>query len=324
MKMINLFFILLLHLLPVLAVAQTQNGAKDPYTDKLKDGIAAYQSAINMWKAGNKDVAYKECDKAKKCFTAAKNRAKKEQRQEIDKWINECDQFLTKIIQIRQTSSDVSSVNKWSISWDEENQCIKLKSGNQIECYSMIRVEGGTYGEGETILNFSIGETEVTELLWNVVMKGVSSKNNMIPKTNVSWTECNEFIDKLNAKTGIIFRLPEANEWEFAASGGNKTKGFEYAGSNDLSQITNLYKKLQPVKKYKANELELYDMTGNVYEWTSTQSEHGGYILKGGSFREANINGYLNKKKLKISDSEHFPENDKQDRFGFRIVKSYE
>jgi hypothetical protein len=239
------------------------------------------------------------------------------QKDELTRWKNKCEQFPPKTL-------PVSPTKRWIISWDEEQQSIQLKCGNQTVLYKMIQVEGGTYKNDETIMSFSVGETEVTELLWNVVMKGGVSTMNLKPKTNVSWTECNKFIEKLEEKTGIIFRLPEASEWEFAASGGNKTKGFEYAGSNDLSQITNLYKKLQPVKKYKANELELYDMTGNVYEWTSTQSEHGGYILKGGSFREANINGYLNKKKLKILDSEHFPENDKQDRFGFRIVKSYE
>ena len=325
MKMIKLFFILLLHLFPVLAVAQTQNGAKDPYTDKLKDGIAAYQSAINMWKAGNKDVAYKECDKAKKCFITAKNRAKKEQKQEIDRWIRECDQFSSKIAQIRQTSADVSSVNKWSISWDEENQCIKLKSGNQIECYKMIRVEGGTYGEGETILNFSIGETEVTELLWNVVMKGGSSSRNLKPKTKFTWAECNQFMDKLSERTGVLFRLPDVIEWEYAASGGNKTNGYEYAGAgrDELDQITYFDGNLHPVKGKRKNELGLYDMTGNAYELTSTPHEFGGYILKGGSCAQT-TKTHRNYKKLKITAQEHFIETDKQDNFGFRIVKSYE
>lgn len=314
--MIKLFFILLLYVLPAFAVAQTKN---DSYTQRMTDGKNLYNEACDLWKAGNKDGANVKLEKAKTRFKAATNYAMTEkQKDELKRWKIRCEQFPPK-------TPPVSPAKKWTISWDEEQQCIQLKSGNQTVFYKMISVEGGTYGEAQTtIMSFSIGETEVTELLWNVVMKGGVSTMNLNPKTNVSWTECNKFIEKLEEKTGIIFRLPEANEWEFAASGGNKTKGFEYAGSNDLSQITNLYKKLQPVKKYKANELELYDMTGNVYEWTSTQSEYGGYILKGGSFREANINGYLNKKKLKISDSEHFPENDKQDRFGFRIVKSYE
>lgn len=317
--MIKLFFILLLHVFSLSVVAQNQNGTSinDKYKTKLNDGIQAYREACTLRDRGESEAAGKKIKIAKGRFTVAKNYAKEQQKNEVRVWLEKCENFS-------KSSSFVSSTNKWTILWDEENQCIQLKSGNQTVLYNMIQVVGGAYGNDNTIMDFAIGETEVTELLWNVVMKGGVSLKNMYPKTNVSWTECNEFIDKLNAKTGIIFRLPEANEWEFAASGGNKTKGFEYAGSNDLSQITNLYKKLQPVKKYKANELELYDMTGNVYEWTSTQSEYGGYILKGGSFREANINGYLNKKKLKISDSEHFPENDKQDRFGFRIVKSYE
>lgn len=316
MKMIKLFFILLLYVLPTFAVAQTKNDSS--YTRRMTDGKKLYNEACDLRKAGKNDDANLKNEKAKNCFIAATNYAMTEkQKDELTRWKNKCEQFPPKTL-------PVSPTKRWIISWDEEQQSIQLKCGNQTVLYKMIQVEGGTYKNDETIMSFSVGETEVTELLWNVVMKGGVSTMNLKPKTNVSWTECKKFIEKLEEKTGIIFRLPEASEWEFAASGGNKTKGFEYAGSNDLSQITNLYKKLQPVKKYKANELELYDMTGNVYEWTSTQSEHGGYILKGGSFREANINGYLNKKKLKILDSEHFPENDKQDRFGFRIVKSYE
>ena len=319
MKIIKLFFILLLYVLPAFAVAQTKN---DSYTQRMTDGKKLYNEACDLWKAGNKDSANVKLEKAKTRFKAATNYAMTEkQKDELKRWKNRCEQFPPK-------TPPVSPAKRWTISWDEENQCILLKNGNQIEYYRMVPVEGGSYSKEDTtvaLMNFSIGETEVTELLWNVVMKGGVSTMNLNPKTNVSWTECNKFIEKLEEKTGIIFRLPDANEWEFAASGGNKSKGYDYAGSNDLNEITCLDYLLKQVKQYKGNELEIYDMTGNASEWTSTPDENfGGYVLKGGSYVNANKKVHINKKKLKITTSEHLPETDKKGDLGFRIVKSYE
>lgn len=311
MKTMKFIFILLLYMLPAFAVAQTK---KDLYTIKKTDGENFYNKACDLWEAGNKDAASKECDRAEKCFKAARHHAPNEKKQEIEGWINKCEQFPPK-------TSQVSPANKWTISWDEENQCIQLKNGNRIECYRMVPVEGGTSGKGETIMNFSIGETEVTELLWNVVMKGGAS-GNLKPKTNVSYAECYQFIDKLNEKTEVIFRLPEANEWEYAASGGNKTKGYKYAGSNELTQITFIDGELHPVKGKGENELGLYDMTGNASEWTSSLSQSGSRILKGGSYFGAK--GGDDDRSLKITASQRFRDADKRDYFGFRIVKSYE
>lgn len=310
------FFILLLYVLPAFAVVQPKI---DPYTQRMKDGIKLYTEACDLWKAGKNDDANLKNEKAKSRFIAATNYAMTEkQKDELTRWKNKCEQFPPKTL-------PVSPAKRWTISWDEEQQSIQLKCGNQTVLYKMIQVEGGTYKNDETIMSFSIGETEVTELLWNVVMKGGVSTMNLNPKTNVSWTECNKFIEKLEEKTGIIFRLPDANEWEFAASGGNKSKGYDYAGSNDLNEITCLDYLLKQVKQYKGNELEIYDMTGNASEWTSTPDENfGGYVLKGGSYVNANKKVHINKKKLKITTSEHLPETDKKGDLGFRIVKSYE
>ena len=158
--MIKLFFILLLHVLSLSVAAQNQNGTSinDKYKTRLNDGIKAYREACTLRDKGESEAAGKKIIIAIGKFTVAKNYAKEQQKNEVRVWLEKCENFS-------KSSSFVSSSNKWSISWDEENQCIKLKSGNQIECYRMVRVEGGTYGEGETILNFSIGETEVTELL---------------------------------------------------------------------------------------------------------------------------------------------------------------
>jgi|GEM_PF-5477617 len=316
MKIIKLFFILLLYVLPAFAVAQTKN---DSYTQRMTDGKNLYNEACDLWKAGNEDGANVKLEKAKSRFKAATNYAMTEkQKDELKRWKNRCEQFPPK-------TPPVSPAKRWTISWDEDNQCILLKNGNQIEYYRMVPVEGGSYSKEDTkvaIMNFSIGETEVTELLWNVVMKDGYSSKNLMPKTNVSYAECYQFIDKLSEKTGVLFRLPEANEWEYAASGGNKTKGYKYAGSNELTQITFIDGKLHPVKGKGENELGLYDMTGNAYEWTSSLSQSGSRILKGGCYFGAK--GGDDDRSLKITASQRFRDADKRDYFGFRIVTSYE
>ena len=127
-----------------------------------------------------------------------------------------------------------------------------------------------------TVKSFYLGETEVTQELWQAVMGKNPSKyhfkNN--PVEWVTWDDCQEFIKKLNALTRQHFRLPTEAEWEFAARGGCYSHHYAYAGSNDLSEVAWWGKnaewqglKHQEVKKKKPNELGLYDMTGNVSEW---------------------------------------------------------
>jgi formylglycine-generating enzyme required for sulfatase activity len=121
--------------------------------------------------------------------------------------------------------------------------------------------------------SYYMGETQVTQALWETVMGNNPSyfKGDSLPVENVSWYDCQEFIKKLNSITGKNFSLPTEAQWEFAARGGNKSRGFLYSGSNNLDEVAwyrhNSNRQTHQVATKKANELGLYDMTGNVEEW---------------------------------------------------------
>lgn len=164
---------------------------------------------------------------------------------------------------------------------------------------NMIFVQGGTFTMGSndsdaesdenpvhsvTVSDFYIGETEVTQGLWRAVMGGNPShftRGDNYPVEYVSWNDCQEFIYKLNQKTGKTFRLPTEAEWEYAARGGNQSNGYKYSGSNNIDNVAvyneNSYNLgsnsaaygTHAVKTMSSNELGLYDMSGNVWEWCS-------------------------------------------------------
>lgn len=168
--------------------------------------------------------------------------------------------------------------------------------------FKMVKVEGGTFMMGATeeqgtdafdrekpvhqvtLSDYYIGETVVTQELWMAVMGNNPSywKVDDLPVEMVSWEDAQEFIEKLNRETGREFRLPTEAEWEYAARGGNKSQGYKYSGSDNLDEVAwydgNSGDKIHPVKEKKANELGLYDMSGNVWEWC--QDWYGEYSGK--------------------------------------------
>lgn len=123
--------------------------------------------------------------------------------------------------------------------------------------------------------DFYIGETEVTQKLWTCIMHdnpGTDSDiGNVKPVINISWDDCQEFIRKLNEKTGMEFRLPTEAEWEFAAGGGVNSHGYIYSGGDEISDFAwyrdNSDFAFRNVGTRKPNELGIHDMSGNVYEW---------------------------------------------------------
>ena len=187
---------------------------------------------------------------------------------------------------------------------------IPVKDGISIE---MVKVEAGTFMMGATsemkdsyddpdsdekpvhqvtlTNDYYMGKYEVTQALWQAVMGSNPSnfKGDNLPVEKVSWNDCQEFISKLNSLTGRKFRLPTEAEWEYAARGGKKSRGYQYSGSSNISDVVwykdNSANKTHPVGTKQANELGIYDMSGNVWEWCSDR--YGSYS----SFSQTNPTG---------------------------------
>lgn len=207
---------------------------------------------------------------------------------------------------------------------------------NGVE-FDMQRVEGGVFVMGGTreqhreniasdlpshtvsLDAYYIASTEVTQALWQAVMHEwyVSDEWHTPnhPITDVNWYDCQNFVKRLDSITGMPFRLPTEAEWEFAARGGNKSKGFRYAGGNVVDSVSwglnNAGFRTHSVGCRKANELGLHDMTGNVSEWCSdwygryylgTEPNPKGAmegtlkVVRGGSFDNCEDNSYLSRR----------------------------
>ena len=200
--------------------------------------------------------------------------------------------------------------------------------------HNMVQVDGGTLiirvppiqgyvTEDEEIIthdftvpSFQLGRYQVTQEEWEVVMGRNPSvhKGAKKPVEFIDLSDCQKFIKRLNIITGMNFRLPKDTEWEFAARGGNYSKGFSFSGGNNLDEVAwyrnNSFKKgesdpdfgTHPVGQKQPNELGLYVMTGNVWEWCSDFYDNQrwphhpdadghelspSYAIRGGSWKSA-------------------------------------
>ena len=186
------------------------------------------------------------------------------------------------------SSSNANVLSSSSSSPSGNTITIPVKNGISIE---MVKVEAGSFNMGATpemenpydsekpvhrvtlTNNYYVGKYEVTQALWQAVMGSNPSnfKGDDLPVETVSWNDCQDFISKLNAMTGKRFRLPTEAEWEYAARGGKKSRGYQYSGSNTLDDVAWYYgnsgNKTHVVGTKLPNELGIYDMTGNVREW---------------------------------------------------------
>mgnify|MGYP002673282803 FL=1 len=232
-----------------------------------------------------------------------------------------------------------------------DNIFIPIKDGISID---MVRVEAGTFTMGATpemedpydrekpthqvtlTNDYYIGKYEVTQALWQAVMGNNPSyfKGESLPVANVSWDDCQEFISKLNRITGKKFRLPTEAEWEYAARGGKKSRGYQYSGSNSLSDVAwyrdNSGKKTHAVGTKQPNELGIYDMGGNVYEWCKgwygeyssssqvnpTGANSGSYRVNRGGGRSSNARSCRSSYRSNNTPGDRFSD------LGFRLVLS--
>ena len=192
----------------------------------------------------------------------------------------------------RVTVADVTGLIDYLLDgeWDVDTSQLNVKSfkANGVT-FKMVFVEGGDFMMGDikgggyqdecpvhqvTLSDYSIGQTLVTQELWEAVMgdnpsyyKGFPTR----PVECVTWDDCQEFIARLNAITGEEFRLPTEAEWEYAARGGKYSKGYLYPGSDNVEEVAwhsgNSYNVTYPVGLKLPNELGLYDMGGGLWEW---------------------------------------------------------
>ena len=231
-------------------------------------------------------------------------------------------------------------------------QVLRIQVGELA--FDMQKIEGGLFIMGGTpeqhnevistdlpthtvsLHTYYIGTTEVTQDLWQAIMPEwyISDEWNIPnqPITDITWYDCQEFIRRLNNITGLPFRLPTEAEWEFAARGGNISRGYRFAGGNKIEDVSwglsNAGFRKHNVGERKPNELGLYDMTGNVSEWCSDwygmyylgtdpnpQGANEGElkVVRGGSFDNCKDNSYLSRR-------EYYNPNEAMNYCGFRLA----
>ena len=223
--------------------------------------------------------------------------------------------------------------------------CLELSAQGGIDIPEVL-VTGGSFDMGCTVEqeidcreneypikqvrveSFYMSKYEVTQELWKQIMgnnpsnfrpsdpRGKACKK--CPVESVNWFDVKHFIEKLNQKTSKNYRLPTESEWEYAARGGDKSRYTRFSGGENLKVLgwyyQNSHNKTHPVGSKKPNELGLYDMSGNIWEWCSNTYK-GKAVVRGGSWvsyfwdTRTSVTDLLEKKKQRID-------------VGFRLARS--
>lgn len=236
----------------------------------------------------------------------------------------------------KSQNADVITINVGNVSFD----MIKVEAGSFImgctseqgdDCYD----DEKPYHRVTISSDYYIGKFEVTQELWEAVMgtNPSDSKAFDLPVESVSWNDAQEFCAELSRMTGRRFRLPTEAEWEYAARGGKKSTNVKYSGSSNVDDVAwytdNSGSQTHPVGKLLPNELGIYDMSGNVWEWC--QDWFGNYgsasqtdpigpvsgsarVLRGGGWRD--LVGLF----CRVSFRDSYDPDYGLNRYGFRIV----
>lgn len=274
-------------------------------------------------------------------------------------------QQYTYTVTIKNGSLDINQaeISEWKNSEQGgieigDDNYLKEKITNEVKGvqFSMILVKAGTFTMGATeeqvnpddnekpahqvtlTRDYYIGETEVTQGLWQAVMGGIPPSDVTLPAMGIAYYDAaDDFMKQINNLTGKEFRLPTEAEWEYAARGGDQSKGFMYSGSNNLGEVAwytmNSNDVIHPVATKQPNELGIYDMSGNVLEWCSDRLDKysagpqvdpevfilGSHpILRGGSYWS--IDKSDNASECRVSRRKIIAMNGRYGYVGFRLV----
>jgi formylglycine-generating enzyme len=251
---------------------------------------------------------------------------------------------LSKLVSARLVGSSVASAPSERPAGSATIDAFAREAGKDM---AFILVKGGCFDKGDLfgdgdydekpaenvcVKDFSIGRSEVTQKEWVAIMGNNPSKFNRCgdrcPVESVSYNNVNEFIERLNKRTGKHYRLPRRAEWEYAArSGGRKEKFAGVTSEEDVKEYAwyeaNADGMTHPVGQKKPNGLGLYDMSGNVWEWTSDEAVPiSSYVSKNTMERVVQGGGWDCKlKDIRASNGDNIGEVYRDQAIGFRLVR---